>query len=346
MVRCIGINYDAGTKFGVAESAPNSCHGYDVADCLDRDFHKIATELHCNTVQLFGTDVGLLAAAAARARSIGLQVWVQPRLVDATADQQLAHLWEAAGAAEAVRQRYGGVVLTAGVEATLFVQGFVPGETVTERMAHIFDPETDRGALESALDAHLAEAEVVARSRFHGQVTYAAGMWEPVRWDVRFDMIGLDLYVRPMGHDEIRHLLEQHRRVGKPTIVTEYGCVTHPGGLGAFGADVVDWNVQPPRLVQGVVRSEEAQAEGIAQQFKAISASGVQGAICFVFLEPRYHRRGDGDDLDAASFGVVRAVNTPAADGSPYITWTAKAAYRRLAELHRSATTTTTTTTR
>jgi hypothetical protein len=310
---------------------------YDVGEHLDRDLHVIATELHCNTIQLFGTDVGWLAATAARARSFGLHVWLQPRLVDATAEEQLEHLAEAASTAEAVRRRYGSVVLSAGVETTLFVQGFLSGETVAERMAHVFDPGTDREALESALDGHLARAEAIARSRFHGKIAYAAGMWEPVRWNLRFDLVGLDLYVRPIDTFQIKQLIEQHVRVGKPTVVTEYGCVTHPGGLDAFGADVVDWNAQPPRLICGVERSEEAQADGIARQFAAISASGAKGAFCFVFLEPRYYETADGDDLDAASFGVVRAVNTPAPDGSPRITWNAKAAFRRLAELHRSA---------
>jgi hypothetical protein len=337
MVRWVGINYDTGTKYGVGRLAPDSCDGFDVDANLDRDLHTIASKLHCNTVQLFGSDVGRLAAAAARARSLGLQVWLQPRLVDATAAEQLEYLAEAAGAAEVVRQRFGGVVFCAGVESTLFVQGFIPGETVSERMAHALDPSADRTALESALDGHLANAEEVARSRFHGKVTYAAGMWEPVRWNLRFDMIGLDLYVRPIDPDQIKELLVKHRRVGKPTIVTEYGCVTHPRGLDAFGADVVDWNVQPPRLVDGVERSEEAQADGIGRQFEAISASGAEGALCFVFLEPRYYETGDNDDLDAASFGVVRAVNTPASDGSLRITWTPKAAFRRLAELHRTA---------
>jgi hypothetical protein len=338
VVRRVGINYDTGTRYGVARLAPGSCDGYDVEEHLDHDLRVIATELHCNTVQLFGTDVGRLAATAAAARLLGLHVWLQPRLVDATADEQLDHLAEAASAAEMVRQRYGGVVLSAGVETSLFVQGFIPGATVAERMAHVFDPSTDRRALESALDGHLAKAEDTARSRFHGTVAYAAGPWEPVRWTLRFDIIGLDLYVRPIDPSRIKQLIEQHRRVGKPTVVTEYGCVTHRGGLDAFGANVVDWKAQPPRLIGGVERSEEAQADGIARQFAAIWASGAQGAFCFVFLEPRYAQTGDGDDLDAASFGVVRAVNTPALDGSPRITWAAKAAYTRLAELHRGAT--------
>jgi hypothetical protein len=71
---------------------------------------------------------------------------------------------------------------------------------------------------------------------------------------------------------------------------------------------------------------------------RAISASAADGAFCFVFLEPRYHQTDVGDDLDAASFGIGHAMNTPARDGSPRITWTAKSAFRRLAELHRSAT--------
>jgi hypothetical protein len=134
MVAWVGINYDTGTRYGRDASAPSSCDGYDVDRALHHDLATIADDLHCNAVQLFGTDIERLTTAATRARSLGLQVWFQPRVVDATPEEHLIHLAAAAAAAETVRAEYGGVVLSVGVEISLFLQGFPAGDTVADRI--------------------------------------------------------------------------------------------------------------------------------------------------------------------------------------------------------------------
>jgi hypothetical protein len=72
-----GINYDVGTLFGASLSRV-SWHLADVR----RDLSVIRDELHCPTVNLFGTDVPRLTQAARIAREDGLGVWLQPRLID------------------------------------------------------------------------------------------------------------------------------------------------------------------------------------------------------------------------------------------------------------------------
>lgn len=334
-MRWIGINYDVGTRYGTGADASWSCAGYDVETRLVDDLAVIADQLHCNTVQLFGSDLRLLERAAHVARAHDLDVWLQPRLVDASRDQHLDQLAEAAAVAEAVRAAHGGLTMSVGVELSLFLEGFLDGRTLAERMRKIFDPALDHDALDAELDDHLAAAETTVRRHFTGAVTYGAGMWEPVRWDRRFDLVGIDLYVRPLDEHGIMDEISRHQRYGKPVVATEYGCVTHEGGLRSFGADVVDWEQRPPRLAEDIRRDEAAQAEGIARQFEALHRSGASGALCFAFLEPRYSGSG-GHDLDAASFGIARAVGRGHPGASSQIEWSPKMAFGRLADLHRS----------
>ena len=112
--------------------------------------------------------------------------------------------------------------------------------------------------------------------------------------DRRFDLVGIDLYVRPIDEKQIIDELASYRRAGKPVVVTEYGCVTHAGGLNSFGADVVDWSAQSPKLADGVERSEVAQADGIGRQFEAIRQSGADGR-CASRFSNRACRSSAGD---------------------------------------------------
>ncbi len=329
-----GINYDVGTRYGSGPGAGSSSADYAVGARLPADMRVIAETLCCNAVQVYGTDLSLLGEAAEVARAQGLEVWIQPRLVDASADETFEHIASAARIAESVRTRSGGVVLSVGVEASVFVPGIIPGHDVASRMSAIFDPGRDDVQLARRLDRHLGQAEAVARTHFAGPVTYGAGMWEPVDWRRRYDIVGLDLYVRPIDVRTVETELRQRFVAGKPLVVTEYGCVTHAGGLDAYGADIVDWARHPPGLSEPVVRSEDAQSEGIERQWRAMVDAGVAGAFCFTLFEPMYQQAADGDDLDAASFGIVRPSRQRA--GHPPLGWEPKTAFHTLAELHRS----------
>ncbi|MGO4843971.1 hypothetical protein AB4144_67990, partial [Rhizobiaceae sp. 2RAB30] len=64
----------------------------------------------------------------------GLEVWIQPRLFEATQAEMLLYLGEVASEAEALRQRQGDLVLNIGCELTMFTQGFVAGTNFHERM--------------------------------------------------------------------------------------------------------------------------------------------------------------------------------------------------------------------
>ena len=66
-----------------------------------------------------------LTQAARIARENGLGVWLQPRLIDQSHQVLLAHLAEAAGAAEELRREYGDIVLNADCEWTVFSDGII-----------------------------------------------------------------------------------------------------------------------------------------------------------------------------------------------------------------------------
>ena len=131
-----GINYDTGTNY-VGGSLSRATLP---ADVVRRDLTAIRDELHCTSVNLFGTDIGRLTDTAAAALEAGLHVWLQPRLVEAEADAMLDHLAEAADAAERLRQRHGRIDLNLGCELTVFGAGIIPGDTNADRAAKLALP--------------------------------------------------------------------------------------------------------------------------------------------------------------------------------------------------------------
>ena len=92
-----GINYDVGTRYDTGDGPGRlSTHRYDIDGHLRRDMDVIAAELHCNAVQLYGTDVDRLMVAASLALERGLSPWIQPRLIGATPADHLDHLRQVA----------------------------------------------------------------------------------------------------------------------------------------------------------------------------------------------------------------------------------------------------------
>ena len=329
-----GINYDVGTSYDAGNGPGRlSTHRYDTDGHLRRDMDVIAAELHCNAVQLYGTDVDRLMVAASLALERGLSPWIQPRLIGATPADHLDHLRHVAGAAEWLHRRFDRVTLSVGAELSLFMSGIVEGETVADRMEQLLAKASAPSAVADDLNEHLRAAEAAARAQFGGPLTYGAGPWERVNWRDMFDLIGLDVYVRPIDATSIVSHLQAFQQFDKPVVATEFGCVTNKLGAHEYGADVVDWTTTPPRITGSTIRDEEIQAQSLATQLRAFGTAGIHGAFCFVFIEPTYlHNATPGLDLDMASFGVVAAVeiDDPSVPDRP-ITWERKRAFHELA---------------
>lgn len=322
-----GMSYDAGTEYVAGTNTRMVWNLDDVA----RDMAIIAAELHCNSVNIYGTDLERIVAAARIAHEAGLHVSLQLRAIDRDRRSTLDAIAAAASAADALSGS-GQVTLNIGCEASLFTAGFLPGRSFLTRMKLLAVLWPLLPIINWRLNAMLAEGVIVARQSFDGPVIYSAGVWEEVDW-APFDLVGVNLY-RDRENEatylrDLRRLLEHE----KPLVITEFGCCTFEGAerLGGGGWLAVDHSASPPRVKPGYVRSEETQARLISELLGIYAAEGVHGAYVFDFLEAANpHASEPVLDLDMASYGIVKPEPSHADDKS--IEWTPKQAFNAVAD--------------
>jgi hypothetical protein len=328
-----GINYDVGTGFGDTPTRV-SWHLDDVR----RDLRAIRDDLHCTTVNLYGTDVARLTEAARAARETGLGVWLQPRLIDRGHDDVLAHLAEAAMAAERVRRDHGDVVLNIGCELTVFAAGIIPGRGYDDRSTKLTRPQWWLALpwFSHQLNRLLARACDTARAEFAGPLSYAAGLWERVDWRP-FDLIGLNYYRLKYNRPRYAQRLRRYHRHGKPVVITEFGCGAFDGAadLGPASHSIVSYGPTGPTLAPGHTRNEQVQADYLAELLAIYRAVGVHGAFVFEFVEPyKPHSADPRHDLDMAGYGVVKV--QPGPPGDP-VRWEPKAAFAAISRIYRES---------
>ena len=330
-----GINYDTGTLYGPGE---DSRPDWSTA-LLRRHMATIADELHANAVNLFGSHSDRLVDAARCGLEFGLDVWVQPRLPDATATATIALLADVAGAIERLREIDGNVRLSVGCELTIFAAGLIPGRSFERRARRLAWMWPALPVFNWRLNRLLRRATATARERFSGEIAYAAGSWETVSWG-RFDAVGLNHYRDGSNHHRYAAVLRLARRHGKPVLVTEFGCCSYPGAdaRGADGDSVVDWHHPTGPVIVGEHRRDETvQARYLAELLDTFTAVGIDGAFVFDYSEPLYPRSDDPRrDLDIASFGVVAVEHTETPQGLRY-TETPKVAFHEIARRYRDA---------
>src|SRR5215207_6108670 len=221
-----GINYDTGfINKGVSSREP-----FDIA-VVRRELQIIRDDVHCNAVRVTGGDPDRLEIAAGIAADLGLEVWFSPFTCDLTYQEMLDLLADCAERAERLRRQGAEIVLVTGAEISLLNKGFLPGDTLGERMELLVDMQRLRaliGKIPAQVNHFLGEAVAVVRQRFGGRITYAAMPFEGVDW-TPFDIISLDLYRSVEVADRyaagIRSLVAQ----GKPVAITEFGSATFKG---------------------------------------------------------------------------------------------------------------------
>jgi len=329
-----GVTYDTGTVFLGETTRP-----WWTGSMLAHDLRAIDERLRCNSVTVFGTDVGRLVQAATGALRRGLQVSIQPRLFDRQQEEILAHLARTAREAERLRRAHRPeVILVVGCEYLLFAPGIVPGETFLDRIRFLNEGGFDFAVFLQRLDALLEKAAAVARRHFGGRITYGAiaGV-ETIDWS-RFDIVGLDYY--DYFEDPAAHTarLAPARRWGKPIMILEFGCCTFEGAAerGGEGWDIIDWESPVPSIPEGYVRSEREQADHLATMLDVFEAEGFLGASPYTFVmadsphspDPRY-------DLDMAGYGLVKVIRRDHLDpASPYH-WEPKLSFHAVARHNR-----------
>ncbi|WP_306207975.1 hypothetical protein [Actinoplanes sp. RD1] len=315
-----GITYDTGWTHGPGPTT----HEPFTADTVRADMAAIRDQLHCTAVRVTGGLPDRLELAAQLAADAGLEVWFSPFTSDQSLDELLATLADCAERAERLRRTGAEVVLVTGAELTLFARGFLPGDTLDERLAGLggLTPETRQ-----RLNAFLAEAAATVRKHFGGRITYAALPSERIDW-TPFDIVGMDLYRTRDNADVYVHALRVLTEVGKPVAITEYGCTTIRGAadLGAEALTLVDWDGQVARgLTADVERDEEEQATYLRELLATFEEEGVAAAFWCTFASRNLPHRPDAGraDLDKASFGLVKVLESGE--------WEPKAAFHALA---------------
>ncbi len=235
------------------------------------------------------------------------------------------------------------VVFLTGSELGLFTRGFLPGGTLAERLALLADPPRLHEALPQVparINEFLGRAVSVVRERFGGKVSYASLPFEGVDW-TPFDFVSTDAGYRSREvadryRDGIRALVAQ----GKPVAITEFGCCTYRGAddRGGRGDAIVEWSEagRPIRLNGEYTRDEDEQARYLLDLLGIFEAEGVDSAFVNTFA--RYdlpHRDDPRDDLDLASYGVVRVLEGRLGQTYPGMPWEPKAAFHALADCYR-----------
>src|SRR5260221_458671 len=129
LMRGNGITYDPGFfNAGVSTHEP-----FD-PEVVKREMRIIHDDLHCNAVRITGGNADRLEIAAIHAADASLEVWFSPFTCDLTTDELLDFLADCAERAERLRRQGAEVVFVTGAELSLFTVGFLPGDTLEDRL--------------------------------------------------------------------------------------------------------------------------------------------------------------------------------------------------------------------
>ncbi|MDF3820883.1 hypothetical protein P3G55_13285 [Leptospira sp. 96542] len=330
-MRIRGINYDTGTEYVKGDNTRLIWNQTDIK----RDMKVIKNELFCNSVNLYGSSIDRLIETANIALGAGLSVSIQARLIDGNKKQMLDYLKLTAIESEKLKSK-GDVILNTGCELTLFTSGFLPGKTFLDRMQNLIWSWPALAIFYSSWIDHLTEMSDVSRSFFSGPITYSAGVWEDVDWN-KFDYIGVNLYRDRDNEFSYVSDLKNLQSIGKPVIITEFGCCTFEGAerLGGGGWLVVDHSKIPPEIKEGYKRNEKVQAEHLAELLDLYYKENIHGCFIFDFLESGnvYNPENPKFDLDMASYGIVKALPPSSKDR---LHWEKKLAFQTVAERYQS----------
>jgi hypothetical protein len=331
-----GINYDVGTSFRKGElSRPD----FDEA-IIKREIEIIKNELNCDAIKITGDDVQRLSKASEFALEQGLQVWLTPSCIDATTEEAARHLVECAIAAEKLRSKYGNIIFVMGFEYSMFLKGFIKGDTIYERLNYLFSPTGIvlnllgfRRGIYKKLNAFLKEVSEDIREHFGGELTYASGEWEKINWDP-FDIVGIDHYRASYNKSFYAKQLQAYYKFNKPVAVLEFGCCAYEGAAdkGPMGWAITEM-VDGQRIIKGsYVRDEAVQADYITELLDILKQEKVFAAFVFTFINPVYKYNKDPKlDLDLASYGIVKPADDAVYKGLP---WVPKEAFYRLSNYY------------
>lgn len=339
-MRIKGITYDTGfIHLGVSTKEKFE------PGIVRQEMQVIKNELYCNAVRITGGDAGRLEMAARLAAEAGLEVWYSPFTCGLTIGELRGFLLDCAERAEQLRKEGASVVFLAGSEISLFNNGFFTAATVDERLGLFKDAVKLRNevpAVQSRVTTFFNELMPLMRNVFRGKISYASIPLEfmAIDWDL-FDFIATDAGYR--SADIAAAFLPGLRRLtqmGKPLAITEFGCVTLRGGagIGAHGGSLIEWsNARPRKLYGSHVRDEDEQAAHIKELFGIFSAEDVDAVFVCTFAQYHLpHRETPEDDLDMASYGIVKVCESGQGKTRPGLPWDPKQAFHTIAACYKN----------
>ncbi len=331
-----GINYDVGTPF---KKGTLSRPVFDEL-VVKKEIEIIRHDLHCDAIRISGCEVGRLSRASEFALEAGLQVWFSPACPEATGQETISYLTDCAVAAEVLRRKYPNIIFVAGCEYSLFLSGFVKGTTLYERMENLFRPWNMvlnmlglKKSMHRNLNRFLSDAAQAVKSHFGGQLTYAAGTWEKIDWEL-FDIVGIDHYLASFNKSFYLKQLQGYYKFNKPVAVLEFGCCAYRGAAekGPMGWAITEVDASGKTVIRGKYqRDESEQARYITGVLDLLKKENVFGAFVFTFVNPMYkHSDEPTQDLDLASLGIVKPLAEGSGDSYKGMPWVAKDAFYRL----------------
>ncbi|WP_426502235.1 abortive infection protein [Dactylosporangium sp. McL0621] len=348
------VQFDTGSTFATGQGE-TSRNVWDT-DLMNAEL-DLVVELNANSVNLYGSDLGRLSAAAESAVERGLHVRLDPRLPDRSQEQVVDFVAELAGLAESLRKQGAPIDFTVGATHTIFTPGIFPGEPYLERLANIYfdgdqrfgvrEPKTaDQWLTENVtgmltesapkLNAYLDRLVRVTRGIYHGRLSYTAAPWEQVDW-TPFDAVSVVHYLFPAHMTVEQHLSElgRYTRHGKPVFVSGFGTASYQGAeeKGFFNWDIVDRSTPNLTILDGHERDEGAQAEYYGKMLEIFDRAGVYGVAPADLVHPTHphHETDVRHDLDMASMCIVRSVRTDFADPNSQYRRTPKKSFHAVA---------------
>ncbi|WP_328450751.1 MULTISPECIES: hypothetical protein [unclassified Amycolatopsis] len=344
-----GVAYDCGSNHETGQGSNSRMVWSD--DIMRTEIDSIADGLKANSVTIYGTLFDRLEATTAYAIERGLHVWLQPRLMDGEQPAVLEHIGKTAALAEKFRLQGADIHVSVGCTHAIQTMGIMPGEFYHNRMGNAF-PDSDHHFLrpvgpidhddvERKLNAFLAKAVEVARANFGGGITYSAGSFERVDW-TPFDYIGIVDYYHPKP-DREAYLAElaAYRKWNKPIMISEYGTFTYKGASekGLLGFDIVDRTVEPPRVFDGFVRDEQAQADFHLDRLRLYDEFGIYSVAVTEFVHPTHPHSEDPQwDLDTASMTITKTIRDDYFDHFTTYHIEPKESYKAIARYYEAVT--------
>lgn len=339
-MRAKGMTYDT----GFVRKGEISRERFD-PDVVKRELTIIRDDLHCNAVQVIGGDPERLEQAADYAADLGMEVWFSPYPLEFTAGEILALFLDCAERAERLRRRGAEVVFVTGVELSIMNQGFIPGDSVDERLGLLLSQPDRRerlAGISARVNGFLGKAVAAVRERFGGRITYASIPFERPDWAL-FDIVSVELIrsaeVAAQFRDGVRTLVAG----GKPVAITGFGAATYRGAgdRGGRAMEILEYDEDtgaPVRLDGAYARDEAGQATYLRELLETFDTEGVDSTFVFLFaIDNLPHRSGDDPryDLDLASPSIVKVLEDRHGDAYPDMTWEPKAAFTAVAECYR-----------